>query len=183
MDPGNWATSLAGGSQVRLRAVDGRAVVEPDGDRAAVAVHAARRRRRARPRAGLPRFLSALGLAAAVAVGGSRDHRDRPCRSDRHRDRPQSAVSHSARDRRSIITAADVFLHPGAAGVRLPLDRGVRGGDAGRDRGLLCASRSRWPIRTGARSCAGFAPSTEIFANPRDALSRARHSRRHRDAA
>src|SRR5262249_36995993 len=45
--------------EVRLRAADSRAAVEPDGDRAAIAVHAARRRRWTRPRAGLPRFLSA----------------------------------------------------------------------------------------------------------------------------
>ena len=45
MDPGNWATSLAG-LQVRLCAADGRAAVEPDGDLAAIVVHAAGRRRR-----------------------------------------------------------------------------------------------------------------------------------------
>jgi len=32
MDPGNWATSLAGGLEVRLRAAHGRASVQPDGD-------------------------------------------------------------------------------------------------------------------------------------------------------
>ncbi len=86
--------------QVRLRAAVGVAVVQRDGDRAAVAVHPARRRRRARPRAGLPRFLSALGRRCLLAVGGSRHHRHRPRRGDRHRDRAQSAVPHSARDRR-----------------------------------------------------------------------------------
>ena len=71
-----------------------------------------------------------------VAVGGDRDHRDRSCRSDRHRDRAQSAVSHSARDRRHHHGARRL-PDPGTAGLRLPLDRGLCGGDAGRDRGLF----------------------------------------------
>ena len=43
MDPGNWATSLAGGSQVRLRAALRRAAFQHHGDRPAVALRAARR--------------------------------------------------------------------------------------------------------------------------------------------
>ena len=42
MDPGNWATSLAGGAQVRLRAARHRAALQHHGDRAAVALCAAR---------------------------------------------------------------------------------------------------------------------------------------------
>jgi manganese transport protein len=60
MDPGNWATSLAGGSKF------GYALLT----------------------VALPRFVSALDFAATLAVGGNRDHRDRSCRSHRHRHRP-----------------------------------------------------------------------------------------------
>ena len=116
---------------VRLRAADGGAAVERDGDRAAVAVHAARGRRRARSRPGQPRFLSALRIVAAVAVGGDRHHRHRSRRSDRHRHRPQPAVSHSAADRRDHHGRGRVS-DSRAAGVRVSLDRGIRGGDAGR---------------------------------------------------
>ena len=167
--------------QIRLRAADGRAVVQRDGDRVAVAVHAAWRRRRARPRTGLPRFISALDLAAALAVGGTGDHRDRPRRSHRHRDRSQSAVSHSALDRRHSDRGGRV-PDPGAASLRLSLDRSLRRGDAGRDRGLFCdpdrARRSRLG-RGAARLRADLGHSRQ----PRDALSRARHSRRDRHAA
>ena len=44
MDPGNWATDLAGGAQVRLHAAVGHHDFEPDGDPAAAPVHQARRR-------------------------------------------------------------------------------------------------------------------------------------------
>ena len=37
MDPGNWATDLAGGVEVRLHAAVGHPALEPDGDPAAVA--------------------------------------------------------------------------------------------------------------------------------------------------
>src|SRR5690349_2257819 len=51
--------------QVRLRAADGRAVVEPDGDPVAGFVRAARHRLRPRSGAGLPRRVSARGVVAA----------------------------------------------------------------------------------------------------------------------
>src|ERR1700748_804876 len=81
MDPGNWATSLAGGSKFGYALLT---VAMLSHLMAIVAERAPRRGRRARSGASLPRFLSALGGVAAVAVGRDRHHRDRPCRSDRH---------------------------------------------------------------------------------------------------
>jgi hypothetical protein len=104
--------------QIRLRAAHHRASVQHHGDRAAVAVHAAWGRRRARSRPGLPRFLSALGGVAALAVGGNRHYRDGSGRSDRHRDRPQSLVPYSARNRRHHHRRRR-FPDPGAAGIRV----------------------------------------------------------------
>ena len=167
--------------QIWLRAADGGVAVQPDGDRAAIAVHAARRRRGPRSRAGLPGFLSALGLVAAVAVGGDRHHRDRSRRGDRHRDRAQSVVSHSARARRHHHRRRRVS-DPCAAGVRLSLDRGLRGGDAGCDRRLLC--RADRDGRSGlGRGAQGLCADHGDSAQPRNAVSGARHPRRHRDAA
>ena len=136
--------------QVRLRAADRRAAVEPDGDPAAGAVRAARHRRRARPGAGLPRRVPARGVVAALGAGRDRDLRHRPRRGDRHRDRAQSAVRHSARDRRADHGARRV-PHSVAAESRLPLDRGVHRHAARRHRGLLRDPDRAWPIRTGAR--------------------------------
>ena len=76
MDPGNWATSLAGGSKFGYALLSVALLSNAMAIMLAVAVHAARGWRRTRPGAGLPRFISALGLAAVVAFGGTGDHRD-----------------------------------------------------------------------------------------------------------
>ena len=73
MDPGNWATSLAGGSKFGYALLTVALHLQPHGDPAAGAVRAARHRRRARSRAGLPRRLSApvvwpLWLLAEIAI-------------------------------------------------------------------------------------------------------------------
>ena len=122
--------------QVRLRAAHRRAAVEHHGDPAAGAVRAARHRGRARSRAGLPRRLSALGVVAALGGERDRDLRDRSRRGDRHRDRAQSAVRHSARDRRDHHRARRV-PDPVDAEYRLPLDRGLHRHAARRHRGVL----------------------------------------------
>jgi hypothetical protein len=119
-------------------------------------------------------------VASAMASGGNRDHRHRYRRSHRHGHRAQPALRHSARDRRR---------HHGARRVPDPLsaELGFRWIEALVIIALLgviavCfASRSRWPIRTGA--------VIRVRADDRDrhqsgdALSRARHHRRDRDAA
>ena len=136
--------------EVRLRAAHHRAHVEHHGDPAAGAVRAARDRGGARPRAGLPRRVSALGLVAAVGGQRNRDLRDRPGRSHRHRDRAQSSVRHSARTRRDHHGARRV-PDPVAAEYRLPLDRGADRDACSASSRCASRSRSRWPIRTGAR--------------------------------
>ena len=123
--------------EVRLRAADRRAAVQPDGDPAAGAVRAAWHRRRPRSGAGLPRRVSARGVVAALGAGGDRDLRHRPGRGDRHRDRAQSAVRHSARNRRADHRARRV-PDPVDAEPRLPLDRGLHRDAARRHRDLLC---------------------------------------------
>ena len=167
--------------QVRLRAADRRAAVQPDGDPAAGAVRAARHRRRPRPGAGLPRRISPRGVVAALGAGRDRDLRHRPRRGDRHRDRAQPAVRHSARDRRADHRARRV-PHPLAAEPRLPLDRGVHRHAARRHRGLL-----RRADRDGRSGLGRGDPRLRADHRDRDqsrhALSRARHPRRDRDAA
>ena len=74
MDPGNWATSLAGGSKFGYTLLVVAADLQHHGDRAAVAVRPARHRIRPRPRPGLPRRLSAspwspvLWFLAEIAI-------------------------------------------------------------------------------------------------------------------
>ncbi len=54
MDPGNWATSLAGGSRFGYTLLTVALLSNLMANRAAIAVHAARGRRRPRSGAGLP---------------------------------------------------------------------------------------------------------------------------------
>ena len=136
--------------EVRLRAADRRAAVQPDGDPAAGAVRAAWHRRRPRSGAGLPRRVSARGVVAALGAGGDRDLRHRSGRGDRHRDRAQSAVRHSARDRRADHRARRVH-HPVDAEPGLPLDRGLRRDAARRHHGVLCDPDRDGRSRNGAR--------------------------------
>ena len=100
MDPGNWATSLAGGSKfgyalltvallsnlmaILLQALCARLGIGAGRDLAQAC------------RDAFPRW-----AAAAVDHHRDRDLRDGPGRSHRHRHRPQSPVRHSARDRRA----------------------------------------------------------------------------------
>ena len=137
MDPGNWATSLAGGSKFGYALL----TVALLSNLMAILLQAlcARLGIGAGPRsgAGLPRRVSARGVVAALGAGRNRDLRHRPCRGDRHRDRAQSAVRHSARNRRDDHRARRV-PHPVAAEPRLSLDRGVHCDAARRHHGLLC---------------------------------------------
>ncbi len=57
MDPGNWATDLAGGARYGYTLLS-VIMVQPDGDPAAGARRTPRHRQRTRPRAGLPRHYS-----------------------------------------------------------------------------------------------------------------------------
>ena len=100
MDPGNWATSLAGGSKfgytllfvallsnimaIILQALCARLAIATGRDLAQAC------------RDAFPRPVA----LAAVGAGRDRDLRHRPRRGDRHGDRAQPALRHSARARR-----------------------------------------------------------------------------------
>jgi hypothetical protein len=110
MDPGNWATSLAGGSKFGYALLS----IALLSNIMAIILQAlcARLGVASGCRDAFPRYVSYPLWAAAelaregVAAGlreiapGSGHLRHRPGRGDRHGDRPQFAVRHSARDRR-----------------------------------------------------------------------------------
>ena len=98
MDPGNWATDLAGGASSVYAALHHHAV-EPDGDPPAGARRAARDRHRPRPRTGLPRQLFAPGQPCPLRCLRACHHRLRSRRGDRHGDRTAASLRNPA-DRR-----------------------------------------------------------------------------------
>ena len=153
MDPGNWATDLAGGAQfgytllwvillsnlmaILLQALAARLGIATGRDLAQAC-------RAHYPRAGRPRALARLRAG---------DHRLRPGRGDRHGHRAAAAVRHPADRRRADRRARRV---PGAVPdePRLPLPRGVRRRAAGGHRGLLRRRRSSLPQPPVARGAA-----------------------------
>ena len=181
MDPGNWATDIAGGSKFGYTLLVGHHDLEPDGHPVAGAVGAARHRQRARSCAGLPRRLSAPGRPCAVGRLRTGDHRLRSGRGDRHRHRAQAAVRHSADRRRADHRARRV---PAAAADEqgLPFSRGLHRRAAGRDRDLLPG-----PDRAGGAAGRRSARRLRAVDGDRDqsgdALHRHRHPRRDRHAA
>ena len=144
MDPGNWATDLAGGSGFGYSLLWIVLLSGADGDVPAGSPRAPRHRHRARPGSGLPRARAAALGHPAVAALRNRDLRDRPRRGDRHGDRAEAAVRPAADARR----AGHGVRRPAralAAAARLPPARGVRD-RAHRDRRRL----HRPPGRDGA---------------------------------
>ena len=125
MDPGNWATDLAGGAQLRLHAAVSHHDFQSDGDPAPASLHQAGRRHRARSGAGLPRPLfTADGVVPVGAV------RDRHCRM-------RSGGGHRLGDR-----AATAIRHPAGVGLLHHLPRRAGGADAARTR--ASATSRRW---------------------------------------
>ena len=101
MDPGNWATDLAGGAQFGYLLLS---VMLISNFMAILLQHLSLKLGivdRARPGAGLPRPLLAAGRAGAVDAVRDRDRRLRPGRGDRLGDRAQPAVRHPAARRRA----------------------------------------------------------------------------------
>ena len=148
MDPGNWATDLAGRRALRLHAAQRDPHLQPDGDPAAGARRQARHRQRTRSRAGVPRQLLEAGDDRAVDPLRDRDRRLRSRRGHRRGDRAQPAVR----------PAADLGrLHHGArrahravpAAQGIPLRRSAGRRADRRDRRVASRSRSggRRPIR------------------------------------
>ena len=96
MDPGNWATDLAGGSafgytllSVILLSNLMAILLQSLAARLGIATGTG-------SGPGLPRPLPAGGQLWPLGAVRDRDHRLRPCRSDRHGDRAAAAVRHSA---------------------------------------------------------------------------------------
>ena len=181
MDPGNWATALAGGSKFGYALLPSRPL-QPDGDPVAGAVRAAWR---CQPAATWPKPaatpIRALAVGAALAAGGDRDLRHRPRRSDRHGDRAEIAVWYSARYG-VLITALDVFL---CCGCSISASAGSRPSSLR----CCCVIALCFGIQIALASpdwggvIRGFAADDRNRHQPRHALSRARHPRRDGDAA
>ncbi len=154
VDPGNFATNMAGGATVRLPPALGRAHRQPDGDADPVDERQARDRHRQEPPRGVSGAVLAAGLGRALAAGrGDRDgdrhrgvHRCRDRAEPPLRDRPlPGGADHERRRLRDPrapeprlppARGRDHGVHPGdRRRLRLP---GVRRGSEpeGRRRGL-----------------------------------------------
>ena len=180
MDPGNWATDLAGGAQVRLHAALGHPDLEPDGDPAAGALRASSASspgatwRRPAATTTRSRSRSCLWVLCEIAIAA--------CDlAEVHRlgDRAQAAVRHPAGRGASCITALDVLVVLLAAEQGLPLDRGDRR-HADRSRSAVCFAIEivfSQPDRRGRRSAASCRRSRSC-ANPRCSTSRSASSAR-----
>ena len=123
--------------EVRLHAPQRHPHLQPDGHPAAVALRAARRGDRTRPRAGVPRLLLEAGVDRVVDPVRDRDRRVRSRGAARQRARAQPAVRHSDGDRR-LPDDARRAVAAVAAEQGLPL----HGGDRRHARGDDCASVS-----------------------------------------
>ena len=99
MDPGNWATDLAGGSKFGYTLLSVILDLQPDGDPAAGTRLEARHRHRTRSRAGVPRPLLEARRRSALDRVRDRHRRVRSGRGHRLGHRAQSAVPHSDADR------------------------------------------------------------------------------------
>ena len=165
MDPGNWATDLAGGARygytllsvimisnlmaILLQALSARLGIASGRDLAQACRDSYSR----------PATLVALGPVR------DRDRGVRPGRSDRRGDRAESAVRPAADLGRLPHRArrADRAV-PAAEGLPLRRSAGRRADRA--DRRLVCASSCGWRGRICAAVAAGFIPRTEILPNP-----------------
>ena len=184
MDPGNWATDIAGGSRFGYRLHLGAADEQPDGGAAADAVGAAR----ASSPAGTSRRPAATATPAGPLVAlcplRDRHRRLRPRRGAGHRHRPAPAPSSAAR-----IPLVWAVLITGAR--RLPAAGDPARGHPQMEAFILVAGRDHRRLlrrrdlpaqaRLGAASPTGFVP---VAARSRAMLYIAdRHPRRDGDAA
>ena len=165
MDPGNWATSLAGGSKfgyalltvallsnmmaILLQALCARLGIGAGRDLAQAC------------RDAFPRAVSwPLWVLAEIAI----------CATDLA-EVIGTAIGLNLLfgiplEIGVLITALDVFLDPLAAEPRLPLDRGLHRHAARRHRRCALPSRSRMADPDWGAVIRGFAPTTEIVTNP-----------------
>ena len=182
MDPGNWATDLAGGARFGYTLLS----VILLSNLMAILLQALALKLgivdRARPGPGLPRPLLAAGELRALGAVRDRHRRLRPGRGDRLGHRAQPAVRHSAGLGR-LPHRARRAAHPAAAAQGVPLPRGASSSRWSPPIGAASRSSWSWPGRTWPASLGGLVPTTADRHQPGDALHRDRHSRRHGDAA
>ncbi len=181
MDPGNWATDIAGGSAFGLHLAVGHPALQHHGDPAAVAERQAGDRHRPRPRPGLPRPLQSAGRDHAVDRLRAGDHRLRPCRGDRHRDRAAIAVRPAFGGGR-VPDRARRAADPVPAEQGLPAAGGVRDRFAADHRRLLRV-RDRGGAAGDRRGAGRLCAERGGHLQSGDALHRDRHPRRDGDAA
>ncbi len=181
MDPGNWATDLAGGAQFGYTLLSVILISNLMAILLQALAAQARHRHRARPRPGLPRPLPAGRQFRTVDRLRAGDHRLRPGRGDRHGHRAAAAFRHSA-DRRRGHHRAGRVLAVAFDEQGIPLPRSLRDHAAGGHRRLLRGGdRGRGAaVRRGAFR---FRADARDRHQQGDALHRHRHYRRHGDAA
>ena len=155
MDPGNWATDLAGGARFGYTLLS----VILISNLMAILLQALALKLgivdRARPGAGLPRPLLPAGELRALGALRDRHRRLRPGRGDRLGDRAQPAVRHPA-DLGRLPHRARRAADPAAAEQGLPLPRGVRHRAGGDDRRLLRGRALHGAARPWPRCWAGW---------------------------
>ena len=182
MDPGNWATDLAGGARygytllsvimlsnlmaILLQALSARLGIASGRDLAQAC-----RDHYSRPTTLVLWVLCEIAIAACdlaevIGVG----------------DRAEPAVRPAA-DVGRLPDVARRAARPLAAAVPVPLRRGARRAADRRDRRVASRSSWRWRGPTSPACSAGCCRRTEIVAQPRHALHRRRHPRRDGDAA
>ena len=165
MDPGNWATDLAGGARFGYTLLSVILISNLMAILLQALAAQARHRDRARPGAGLPRPLLAPGELRALGALRDRHRRLRPGRGDRLGDRAEPAVRHPA-DLGRLPHRARRAADPAAAEQGLPLPRGARDRAGGRRSASASRSSCFWRSRPSPRCWAGCVPTTEIVTNP-----------------
>ena len=137
MDPGNWATDLAGGSRFGYTLLSVILLSNLMAMLLAGARAQARHCHRERPGAGLSRPLLASGQLRAVGALRDRHCRLRPGRGDRLRHRVESAVRHPP-DLGRVPDRLRRPSDPAAAEQGISLARGARHRPGDHRRRLLC---------------------------------------------
>ena len=148
IDPGNFATNLEGGAQVRLHAALGRGGQQPDGHADPDPVRQAGHRHGQEPGRALPRALSPLADLRDVGPDGSGRHGHRPGRVPGRGAGLLPAVRHAALDRRAGHGRGHL-RDPRPGALRLPLAGGGDHGHGRRGRGLLPDRAGPGPARLG----------------------------------
>ena len=179
MDPGNFATNIQAGREIRLCPAVGRADRQCHRHAVPGAVGQARHRHGAQPRRTVPRAFSQARRLGAVDRQRSGGDGDRPCRIPRRRHRSFAAAAHPADRRHGRHGRADL-RHPDVRGARLSPDRDHYRRLGRRDRALLSRRNVHRADRLGR---GGVRQRCPAIARRRRGDDRGRHRRRDDHAA